>query len=373
MRQYHKAIAILGPTSSGKSDVAIQIAQKYNGEIISCDSRQIYKGMDIGTGKVSRDLSGIPNIQYPISNTEATEKATMKNKIPLDSSSLQVRGECPKDRGGVNIRKCFASNLPHSANIFVSENIVHHMIDIISPNTDYNVSKFQKKANTILKDILKRKKLPVLCGGTGLWAQALIENYTLPHIHPNAKLREELSQLSLEELQEKLRTLDPGKYKILDTKNPRRLVRAIEILRSTDNGKRKTETKKKKENVRWEIIVINPPREKLYKNIEKRLDQRLQEGMIDEVRQLHIKKRTSWKRLESFGLEYRWATRHLQGNISHKEMREKLLIDSRHYAKRQLTWLRRWERQGRKIHWTPTKKEALRIASELVEKEVTEK
>ena len=234
MRQYPQAIAILGPTSSGKSDVAIWVAKKFGGEVISCDSRQIYRGMDIGTGKVANDFTEINNFQFPISK----------------------------------------KNTSH----FFSEGIRHHMIDIVSPNTDYNVSKFQKKTKTLIKDILKRKKLPILCGGTGLWAQALVENYDIPQIPPDTKLRRTLSQLSLEELQQKLRKLDPKKYNTIDKQNPRRLVRALEISQNSKLEKRNFSKHKKdapaQENIQWEIIVINPPREKLYKNIEKRLNQR---------------------------------------------------------------------------------------------------
>jgi tRNA dimethylallyltransferase len=124
-------LAILGPTASGKSDVAIRIAQKYDGEIISCDSRQVYRGMDIGSGKVKKDTT--------------------------------------------------ATNI---SSVFLSETIPHHLIDIVSPQTEYNVVKFQKQAHSALRDIFSRKKLPILCGGTGFWAQAFLENQIFPEISP---------------------------------------------------------------------------------------------------------------------------------------------------------------------------------------------
>lgn len=308
-------LAILGPTASGKSDVAIQIAKNYNGEIISCDSRQVYRGMDIGSGKVKKDTT--------------------------------------------------ATNI---SSIFLSETIPHHLIDIISPKTEYNVVKFQKQARIAIQDILSRKKLPILCGGTGFWAQALLENQIFPEISPDKKLRKILEKKSREELLEKLISLDPHRALSLDTANPLKIIRALEIILHEKNSSKKDRASRETITpLDWKGIIINPPREIVYKNIEIRLDQRFEEGMVDEVKDLHYNQKIPWSRLESFGLEYRWITQYLLEKISFEEMREKLFQDIRHYAKRQGTWFRRWERQGRTFSWASSKEESLRIVRGILE------
>ncbi len=307
-------LAILGPTASGKSDVAIQIAKKYNGEIISCDSRQVYRGMDIGSGKVKKDNS--------------------------------------------------ATNI---SSVFLSETIPHHLIDIVSPKTEYNVVKFQKQAHIALRNILSRKKLPILCGGTGFWAQALLENQIFPEVSPNKKLRKVLEKKSREELLEKLISLDPQRALSLDISNPLKIIRALEIISHEKTSSKKPHSSRERTPLpKWEGVIINPPREILYKNIEIRLAQRFEEGMIDEVKNLHYNQKIPWTRLESFGLEYRWITQYLLKKVSFEEMKESLFQDIRHYAKRQCTWFRRWERQGRSFLWATSKEEAFSFAEKII-------
>lgn len=280
-----KPLVITGPTASGKSGLAIELARKYDGEIISADSRQIYRSMDIGTGKVT-----------------------------LEEQSLAK----------------------------------HHLIDICDPSDDYNVTDFKHDAQEIIKNIQSRGKLPIICGGTGFWIQALVDNQSFPGVPPNQKLREELSQYSAEELFSQLQSLDPNRAKTIDAKNPIRLIRAIEIaqtLGSVPNLQKNTNSKD------FTIIAINSPKEILDVKIKKRLDERFKQGMIKEVENLHAQG-ISWERLESFGLEYRWIALFLQGKINENEMKEKLYFDIIHYAKRQRTWLRRWEKQGANIYWT---------------------
>lgn len=306
-------IAVLGPTASGKSDVAIQIAHTFHGEIISCDSRQIYRGMDIGTGKVIRD--------------------------------------------------------PHPKEYFFSENVRHHLIDIVSPKTEYNIAKFKKKAEKNIVEILKRNHLPILCGGTGFWAETLIEQRDISSIPPNPKLRKKLETYSANELFDQLSLLDSERAKHIDRYNSVRLIRSLEIAihnqefsidsKTTSFSKRR---EKKAPRILWHIIILNPPKNILRNNIEIRLDQRLRQGLIEEVNYLHFKKHISWKRLDRFGLEYRWVSRYLKKELSYEAMRDSLFSDIRHYAKRQLTWLRRWEKQGGKLYWAETKKEALQLA-----------
>lgn len=272
----NKIIVILGPTSSGKSDLAIKIARKFKGEIISADSRQIYRGMDLGTGKV----------------TKAEQKM-----------------------------------------------IRHWMIDIISPKTDYSVAKYKKVAAKVIEDILRKNKLPIICGGTGFWIKALVDDVNFPEVKPNFKLREKLNKLRAEKLFALLKGLDSERAKNIDAKNKVRLIRAIEICQAIG----KVPTVKNIQNTKYEFlqIGIDIPKEKLHQNIKKRLDARFKKGMVKEVENLHFKFGVSWKRLEMFGLEYRYISQFLQKKLSKTEMRAKLLQESKDYAKRQMTWFKK--------------------------------
>ncbi len=276
MKQQDKIIVILGPTASGKSDAAIKLARKFDGEIISADSRQIYRGMDIGTGKV----------------TKAEQKLAK-----------------------------------------------HWMLDIVSPKTSFSAGQFKKKADKIISDILKRGKVPIVCGGTGFWIKAIVDNVEFPEVKPDWKLREKLSKKSSGELFKQLEKLDAKRAKSIDPKNKVRLIRAIEIAKSL--GKVPEIKSEPKYNALQ--IGIDIPKEKLHKHIEVRLEKRFGLGMIEEVRKLHDQG-VSWKRLESFGLEYKWIALHLQKKISKEEMREKLLQEIKNYAKRQMTWFQKDER-----------------------------
>ena len=298
-----KVLVIVGPTASGKSDVAIKLAQKFNGEIISADSRQIYRGMNIGSGKVSRDISGtIPNDNFPISKQKE---------------------------------------------LFISEGIVHHLIDVADPNDYFNVSHFKKMAEKSIEEILQRKKVPIICGGTGFWIKAIIDNVQLPEVKPDQKLRNMLSNKSTEELFAMLRKLDPERAENIDAKNKVRLIRAIEIC-NTIGTVPKIDTKYKIPNTKYNFlqIGIDVPKEILNEKIKKRLQQRFEEGMIEEVQNLN-KNGIAWERLEYFGLEYRWIARYLQNKIPLSEMQKKLYFDIIHYAKRQMTWFKR----DKRIHW----------------------
>lgn len=273
-----KFIVIAGPTSSGKSDIAIKLARKFDGEIISADSRQIYRGMDLGTGKV----------------TKAEQKL-----------------------------------------------VKHHMLDIVSPKTDYNVSKYKKSAEKVITDIIKKGKLPIICGGTGFWIKSIIDNIDFPEVKPNKELRAKLEKLSTENLYKKLLKLDSERAVTIDKKNKVRLIRAIEICNELGVVP-KTST----ENSKYDFIQIgiDIPKEKLHRNIEKRLDARFKKGMIKEIENLHFKNGVSWKKLEIFGLEYRHISQFLQGKISKTEMKENLLQESKDYAKRQMTWFKKDKR-----------------------------
>lgn len=319
-----KVIVIMGPTASGKSDAAIKLAKRFNGEIISADSRQVYKGMDIGTGKVLKDLVRISNFvsvadsfQFPISN---------KNEV------------------------------------YISEGIPHYLIDVAEPNEEFNVSHFKKATEQAIEKILAKGKVPIICGGTGFWIQAVVDDVVLPNVKPNAVLRNMLRNKSAEELFNELKKLDPVRAENIDPHNHVRLIRAIEIAKELGkvpvlkknchpefiSGSSQEEILKQVQNDNWDFlqIGIEVTREVLNEKIKKRLDARFKEGMIEEVENLH-KNGVSWERMEAFGLEYRWISRFLQKQIDEQEMREKLYYDIIHYAKRQMTWFGR----NKKIIW----------------------
>ena len=273
-RKNNKIIVILGPTSSGKSSVAIKLAQKFNGEIISADSRQIYRSLDIGTGKVTKD------------------------------EQLLVK---------------------------------HYMIDIVSPKTNFSAAQFKKKADKIIADILKREKLPIICGGTGFWIKALVDDVIYPEVKPNWKLREKLKDKSIEELFALLQKLDLTRAKNIDAKNPVRLIRAIEICETLGKVPHSV-IRSSNTNFDFLQIGISLPKEKLHENIKKRLKQRFDEGMVSEVKRLHKKNKISWEKMESFGLGYFWIAKFLQKQLSQNELFEKVYQAEKDYAKRQLTW-----------------------------------
>lgn len=285
-------LVITGPTASGKSSLAVEIASRCDGEIISADSRQIYRGMNIGTGKVTRDeMQGIP----------------------------------------------------------------HHLLDIRDPLEDYNVTDFVRDARASIGDIKNQGKTSIICGGTVFWIQALIDNQSFPEVPPDPKLRQTLNALSKEGLFTELIGLDPARAETIDRNNPVRLIRAIEIARAGVKNLRSQEMKNKKNQssgtapLSCSIIVLAPPFTELKEKIRKRLNERFSQGMIEEVQNLH-QTGVPWERLEHFGLEYRFITQFLQEKLSKPDMREQLYYAIVHYAKRQLTWLRRWERQGARIH-----------------------
>lgn len=284
-----KALVIVGPNASGKSNTAIRLAKKFNGEVVSADSRQVYKGMDIGSGKVEGEL--LPKSDPPV---------------------------------------------------FVSEGVNHYCIDIVEPTKDYNVALYKKDAQKALRHILSKGKLPIICGGTGFWISAVIDDIDFPKVPPNRELRKKIGTKSEEELLEMLKGLDPDRAKTVDKENPVRLIRAIEIAKSL--GSVPKPNKKSKYNLL--MIGIKWPKEKLHKRIKVRLDQRLEDGMIDEVKRLN-KEGVSWKRLERFGLEYKRVSELLQHKLTIEEMKKSIYLDDVQYAKRQMTWFKK----DKRIKW----------------------
>ncbi|MEW6617595.1 MAG: tRNA (adenosine(37)-N6)-dimethylallyltransferase MiaA [Patescibacteria group bacterium] len=288
-----KVIVIVGPTASGKSDFAVEMAHFINrqnrsgAEIVSADSRQVYKGMDIGTGKVTKKEMG---------------------QIP------------------------------------------HHMLSISSPTSTFTVSHYQKKGRKIINEIIKKNKIPIVCGGTGFYIDALIDGTVIPDVKPNKKLRDFLSKKTTEELFTILLKKDPERAKKIDKKNPVRLIRAIEVVEALGKV---PEFKKNPLKADILFLGISLPQHVLSKRIEDRLIKRLKIGMIKEVKKLH-ENGVSWKKMERFGLEYRYISRFLTGKITREEMEIQLLSEIKKYAKRQMTWFKK----NKRIHWVKNKKEA---------------
>lgn len=276
-----KVIAVVGPTASGKSDLAVEIARAIGGEVVSADSRQVYAGLDIGSGKITKkEMRGVP----------------------------------------------------------------HHMLSIMSPSRTCTVSLYQKKARGIVSHILKSGGIPVVCGGTGQYVDALLYDTRFPAVKPDMTLRKKLERNDTETLFKLLRKKDPSRAKNIDPHNRRRLIRALEIADSM--GTSPPPNPSPHPLYQTLFIGINPHREILYGRIRRRLTKRIREGMLEEVRNLH-ERGVSWKRLEDFGLEYRYASLFLRGKITKKEFTEQLFSEIKKYSKRQMTWFKR----NTDIHW----------------------
>jgi tRNA dimethylallyltransferase len=280
-------VVILGPTASGKTLLAAKLAYDLHGEIISADSRQVYKNMDIGTGK---DLN-----QYIIND----------RKIP------------------------------------------YHLIDIMDPESEFNLFEFQNRFYKIFSELTKKKILPVLVGGTGLYLEAVLRGYDMPHASKDQELRKELSRKSKDELQNMLLTLKPHLHNKTDLEDSERLIRAIEIERARSI---KDQYQGEKPNIDAVVFGIRWERSTLRQRITVRLKERLEQGMIEEVMNLH-KTGLTWTKLESFGLEYRFVSQCLQRKITFDEMTNKLNVAIHQFAKRQETWFRRMEKNGIVINW----------------------
>jgi len=292
-------LVVTGPTATGKTKVAVDIASKYSGEIISADSRQIYKGMDIGTGK---DLQ-----EYSIND----------KKIP------------------------------------------YHLIDILNPKENYSVYQFQRDFLSSYNQIKDRENLPILCGGTGLYIESILLKYRLQNAPgPNQDLRESLQEKSTEELLELFQNMSPEKYQDpskKDTKN--RIIRSIEIEMDKTTGEPDIFANQSLDN--FLVLGIKQERQDNRDLINKRLIERIEEGLIDEVEGL-INKGLDISRLDYFGLEYKFVGLYLKNELTKEDLIEKLHIAICQFAKRQMSWFRRMEKRGINIHWvSPNDKDAI--------------
>jgi len=286
LKSIYDLLVITGPTASGKTALAAAISYRVEGEIISADSRQVYRGMNIGTGKDYDDylINGI--------------------RIPC------------------------------------------HLIDIADPGYEYNVFEYQRDFIKVYSDLKKRKIFPVVCGGSGMYADSIITGYKMFEVPPDSGLRIELEKKSMEELKEILSTYK-NLHNITDIDTKKRVIRAIEIEHFNQNkAKQKSEFPK----VKPLVVGIMFDRDSRRKRITERLRQRLESGMVDEVKQL-IDMGINTETLIYYGLEYKFITLYLTGEISYEEMFKGLEIAIHQFAKRQMTWFRGMERRGIKIHW----------------------
>ena len=289
----YNSIVLLGPTASGKTSLAVRLAYNFNLEIISADSRQVYKGLDLGSGK---DLD-----EYNYSG----------------------------------------------------KNIPYHLIDVTDLNSEYNVFDFTKDFYRAFKNITGRNIIPLIAGGTGKYLDAVIRKYELVEVPENPEFHQNLLSKPLEELSKLLLSLKPDLHNKTDLEDKARVIKAIEIasyMQSDEYLKNKEELLKRPD-IQPLILGTSLERPLLRKNIKKRLDERFSQGMIEEVENLH-KQGFSYERMERLGLEYRFISEYLEGKITSKEeLSEKLYTAICQFAKRQETWFRGMERKGVKINW----------------------
>ena len=277
-------IVIGGPTASGKSGLAVELAKKINGEIISADSMQIYKDMDIGTAKVTeKEKQGIP----------------------------------------------------------------HYMIDIASPEERYSVSTYKKEAENKVEEILKKGKIPIIVGGTGLYIESLIYGIEFQEEEIDEEYRQRLNEFAekegLEKLYNEAQKIDSQAMDKISPNDKKRIIRVLEIYHKTGKTKTEQEIESRKNEVKYnyKLFAITMERSELYKKIEKRIDKMLEEGLIEEVES--IKKKYNKFPTAMQGLGYKEVVEYLENKITKEEMIEKLKKETRHYAKRQLTWFRKYK------------------------------
>ena len=277
-----KVIVICGPTASGKTALSIELAKKINGEIVSCDSMQIYKEMDIGTAK--------PTLEE-------------------------------------------------------MQEIKHYMIGIISPNERYSVADYKKDAKKAIREILNKGKVPIVVGGTGLYIDSLIYEIEYQDIEFDKEYREhlekEVKEKGLEELYNVAKEIDPEAIEKISKNDKKRILRILEIYHATGENKTEQERKSRQKEVEYDykVYALNMDREKLYDRINKRVDKMIEEGLIQEVEKIYKKYNDFPTAMQ--GLGYKEVVEYLEGKLTKEEMIEKIKQETRRYAKRQLTWFRK--------------------------------
>jgi tRNA dimethylallyltransferase len=284
----YNLIVILGPTASGKTRLAARLAGDIRAEIISADSRQVYRGMDIGTGK--------------------------------DLAEYVVEGV----------------------------NIPYHLINIVNPDDEFNVFEYQRRFLNCFKEISSRGMMPMLVGGTGLYIESVLKGYRMPIVPENSKLRKEVEMADMETLAKRLLERNPEVHNTTDLKDRKRLIRAIEIAEHIYvHG---LDESVSMPHIIPLVIGIRRERSVLRRRITERLQERLKNEMVEEVKRLH-ESGIGWEKLDYFGLEYRYVGLYLQGKINDTDMFQILATRIHQFAKRQETWFRRMERKGIEIQW----------------------
>lgn len=286
-------IAIVGPTASGKSALGVALALKFNGEVVSADSRQVYRGLDIATGKITRrEMRGIP----------------------------------------------------------------HHLLDVASPRRQFSVADYKRRAEAAVSDIVRRGKLPLLVGGTGLYLDAVAEGMEFPDVPPDDKLRKTLAKKTSVERSRILKRLDPKRWQAIDLNNPRRVIRAIEIAKALRHV---PEIRKHK---RYDVLYLAPKRtpQELRARIKTATERRIRQGLVREAK--NLLKSHSAKHLRSIALGYGPAIEAARGIISIDELRDRYATLDWRYAKRQMTWFGR----NKAIHWVRNETKAARLVKKFL-------
>lgn len=278
-------VAIVGPTASGKTRWAVEIARAFGGEIISADSRQVYRGMDLGTGK-----------------------------------DLEEYGDIP-----------------------------YHLIDICQPGEKYNLHRFLQDYNRVLEEIRTKGKLPVVCGGSGMYVEAALNGLQMPEVPRNEELRDRFRGKTLEELTSLLAT-KKALHNTTDVDTVQRALRALEIMEYYETHPQETERTKPSMEKSAIVLGTDIPRDLRRERITRRLKTRLDNGMVDEVKGL-LEKGVNEEDLIYYGLEYKWLTLYATGKINYQEMFTSLETAIHQFAKRQMTWFRGMEKRGWTIHW----------------------
>ncbi len=280
----NKVIVICGPTASGKTKLGIKLAKKINGEIVSCDSMQIYKDMDIGTAKPTK-----------------TEQNEAK----------------------------------------------HYLIDFVSPDKRYSVAEYKNDAENVIDKIIKDNKTPIIVGGTGLYLNSLIYGIDYPDIKTDLNYRKELEEKvnkdGLEEIYKEAKIIDPIAVEKISKNDKKRILRILEIYHSTGKTKTELEKESRKNGIKYDyrIFVLNMPRCELYERINKRVDIMIKEGLIEEVKKIISKYKEFPTAMQ--GLGYKEVVEFLENKITKEEMIEKIKMETRRYAKRQLTWFKSYK------------------------------
>lgn len=298
MNKQRNLLVILGATASGKTRLGVELARRLDGEIVSADSRQVYRGMDIGTGK-----------------------------------DLHEYGETP-----------------------------YHLIDVVPPGHEFNLFRFQNLFLQAFHDISSRGRLPVLVGGSGMYLDCVLRGYRLTEVPEDPALRKELAPLGMEELEQRLKLANPKLHNSTDLTERPRLIRAIEIAEFGGESEPWPEMAPLTLGIRWERALLR-------ERITRRLKERLEAGMVEEVERLHAEG-ISWEQLDFYGLEYRYLARHLKGELSRNDMFQKLNSAIHDFAKKQENWFRRMQSHGVAIHWLEGSGDPLARALELVQGEI---